>query len=281
MMTSRIIEFKGRPLFKKAEFNPPFLMQGEIKDFACFFYMTKGIMLSYDGRGRHQINEREAIMKQCGNYVQQYLAAEGSDTCEAIAIYLYPELLREIYRDEVPSFMKDSVTRLPKKFVGNKLIEQYILNLSLYFENPDVLDEELGIIKIRELIMILLKSVNHANIRRLLSEIFNPVDLKLKDAINANLLNNLSMEQLAFICNMSLSTFKRKFKEVYDETPARYLRRRRLEHAASLLICGNEPITNVCYDSGFVDVTTFSALFHDKFGMSPSKYRQSMAVETK
>lgn len=262
------------PLFQKAEFNPPFLMQGEIKDFACFFYMTKGMMLSFDSRGKHQINEREAVMKQCGNYVQRYLSAAEGETCEAIAIYLYPELLREIYKNEVPSFLKEDDPGQPKKFIGNKLIEQYMINLSIYFEDPEAFDEELGILKIRELMMILLKSENHQDIRKLLSEIFTPVDVKFRDAIQTNLLNNLTMEQLAFICNMSLSTFKRKFKEVYNETPARYIRTQRLNHAASLLVCNEESIANICYDSGFVDVTTFSASFQDQFGMSPSKYRQ-------
>ena len=244
--------------------------------------MTEGMMLSYDARGQHRINEREAVLKQCGNYVQRYMAADGSEECEAIAVYLYPDLLREIYKNEVPSFLKKSnITELPKKFVGNKLIEQFMMNLSIYFEDPDTLDEELGILKIKELMMILLKSENHEDIRQLLSEIFTPVDVKFKEAVEANIFNNLGLEQLAFICNMSLSTFKRKFKEAYNETPARYIRNKRLNHAASLLLSEDDSIANISYDSGFVDVTTFSASFHQKFGVSPSKYRQSATERTK
>jgi AraC-like DNA-binding protein len=273
MIESRIIEFKGMPLFQKARFKPPFIMEGEIKDFACFFYMVEGSMVSYDARGRHQISQKEAIMKNCGNYVQEYSANSGDDKCEAIAVYLYPDLLQEIYKNEVPSFLKEDEIPIPKKLIGNKLIEQYMSNLAIYFEDTELLDTDLGILKLKELMMILLKSENHENIRKLLSEIFAPVNVKFKYAVEQNVFNNLSLEQLAFVCNMSLSTFKREFKKVFDETPARYIKSKRLDKAASLLHCEGDSIGSIAFDSGFQDVTTFSANFQERFGISPSKYR--------
>lgn len=249
-------------------------MQGEIKDFACFFYMTKGTLTSYDARGIHTISAREAIMKNCGNYVQTYHGEDASNDCEAVAVYLYPELLKTIYKNEVPSFLTENHSiPVPKKLVGNQLIEQYMNNLAIYFESPESLDEELGILKLKELMLILLKSENHENIRKLLSEIFAPVNIKFKQTIENNIFNPLGMDQLAFVCNMSLSTFKREFKKTFGETPAKYIKSRRLNHAASLLSCSDDSITTIAYDSGFQDVTTFSASFQEKFQVPPSKYR--------
>lgn len=274
MYTDTVIPFRGMPLFQKARFKSPFIMQGAIQDFACFFYMTEGTMASFDGRGKHHINSKEAVLKHCGNYVQEYIADTDSNECEAIAVYLYPELLKEIYKDEVPSFLKSDVAiPNPKKFIGNKLIEQYMNNLALYFESPETLDEELGILKLKELMMILLKSENHVQIRTLLSDIFTPVNVKFKDAIERNIFNHLSTDQLAFICNMSISTFKRVFKKNFETSPAKYIKDRRLQHAASMLVCTNENISAIAYDSGFQDVTTFSAIFHEKYKTAPSKYR--------
>ena len=248
-------------------------MQGEIKDFACFFYLVQGALISMDARGVHQVGQKEAIIKNCGNYVQKYVNQGHSDQCEAIAVYLYPELLKEIYRDEIPSFLKTDEVPVPKKLIGNKLIEQYMMNLALYFEVPETVDEELGILKLKELIMILLKSENHQNVRKFLSEIFAPVNVKFKQAIENNLFNPLSLDQLAFICNMSLSTFKREFKKVFQETPARYIKQRRLEYAASQLLCSDDSVTHIAYDSGFQDLSTFSAVFQNKYQMSPTQYR--------
>jgi AraC-like DNA-binding protein len=273
MIESKIIEFKGMPLFQRARFKPPFIMEGEIKDFACFFYMVEGAMVSYDARGKHHISTKEAIMKNCGNYIQEYVAGAENEKCEAIAIYLYPELLQKIYKDEVPNFEQQKGVQQPKKLVGNKLVEQYMNNLSIYFEDEELLDEELGILKLKELVMILLRSENHQNIRKLLSEIFAPVNVKFRQAIEENLFNNLSTEQLSFLCGMSLSTFKREFKKTFNETPARYIKHKRLEHAAKLLCKKDEPISAIAYDCGFQDSTTFSASFHEKYQVSPSQYR--------
>ncbi len=261
------------PLFQKARFKAPFIMEGEIKDFACFFYMIQGSMMSYDARGMHTITVKEAILKNCGQYVQKYIGANESEECEAIAVFLYPELLKEIYKDQVPSYLINDTVPIPKKLIGNKLIEQYMSNLTIYFEEVEAFDEALGILKLKELMMILLKSENHENIRKLLSDIFAPVNLKLKEVIENNLYNNLSLEQLAFISNMSLSTFKREFKKSFNDTPGRYIKNKRLERAALKLVSSDASIRSIAFDTGFQDTTTFSASFRKKYNTSPSKFR--------
>ncbi len=270
---NNIIEFKGMPLFQRVRLKAPFTIEGEILDFACFFYMVEGRMLSYDSRGEHQIDEKDAIIKNCNSYVQKYLASETSDEVEAIAIYLYPKLFQMIYKDEIPSFLKQEEIPVPKKLISNTLIEQYMMNLSLYFEEPDTLDEELGILKLKELMMILLKSENHINIRKYLSEIFAPVNLQLKQTIENNIFNPLTIQQLAYLCSMSLSTFKREFKKTYNETPARYIKHRRLSKAAKLLISSDQQIGEIAFICGYHDVTTFSNIFNEKYGESPSSFR--------
>jgi len=274
-MESITIEFKGMPLFQKAVFNSPQVMQGTLESFACFFYMVEGSMVSYDARGAHRISEKEAITKNCGSYVQKFIHSQETEKCEAIAIYLYPELLQEIYKNEIPNFIISENTKMPKKQIGNKLIEHYMNNLILFFEDPETLDEELGILKLKELIMILLRSENQESVRNLLSEIFSPINIQLKEVIQNNLFNPLQIEELAFICNMSLSTFKREFKKTFNSSPAKYIKEQRLENAASLLMCDDKSIRDIAFDCGFQDVTTFSDSFHQKYGKSPSQFRKN------
>ncbi|MBX2845279.1 MAG: AraC family transcriptional regulator [Saprospiraceae bacterium] len=274
-MQQCVIPFKGMPLFHKASIAPPFTMQGEIKDVACFFYVSKGVMTSFDKRGRHITATRNAILKNCGHYIQEFTKDNEFEECEAIAVFLYPQLLKEIYKDEVPSFLTQAKVPTPKQLIGNQLIEQYMMNLSVYFENPSSLDEELAILKLKELVLILLKSENHENVRQFLSEIFSPINVSLKQAVENNLYNRLNIDQLAYICNMSLSTFKREFKKTFQQTPAKYIKQKRLEKAASLLRSTRLQVSEIAYDTGFIDPSTFSTNFHEKYGCSPRKYRLS------
>ena len=72
---------------------------------------------------------------------------------------------------------------------------------------------------------------------------------------------------------MSLSTFKREFKKTFGETPARYIKKKRLQRAKYLLISTTDPISEIAYSLGFIDPSTFSALFKTQFNISPSRYR--------
>ena len=91
--------------------------------------------------------------------------------------------------------------------------------------------------------------------------------------IENNIFNEISIEELAFVCNKSLSSFKRLFNAHFNDTPARYIKRRRLEHAAQLLSTTTENISSIAYDCCFNDPTTFSAVFSNYFGISPTMYR--------
>ncbi len=259
-------------MFQRAKFTANEIMQGELKEFACFFYMLEGSLISYDNRGAHRINKLDGIAKNCGRYVQQYVNEAGDNYCEAIAVYLYPELLKKIYSDDYPKVVKGR-TKKPNKYIANELVERYMNGLALYFEESDVIDEELSILKIKELILILLRSSIHKDVERLLLDIFSPAETAFKTIIENNIFNPLSMPQLAYISNMSLSTFKRTFKKVFNETPAKYIKNRRLEAAATQLLNSTSAIQHIAFDVGFQDVTTFTACFTEKFGKSPSNYR--------
>ena len=274
-MKEWIINFKGMPLFQKVRMETPFHLQGELKDVACFFFLSKGTMRSYDGRGLYTTTSQNAILKNCGRYIQRFVGADDEKDCEATAVFLYPELLKEIFRDEVPYFLKSNKAVQPRKYLGNQLIEQYMNNLSIYFDEPEAFDEELGVLKLKELIHILLKSENSASLQELLSEVFSTTSIQLKEAVENNLTNDITIEQLAYICNMSLSTFKRAFKQTFNDTPARYIKNRRLEEAQRRILNSSERISDIAFDLGYIELSTFSTNFKIKFGASPSTYRKN------
>ena len=67
--------------------------------------------------------------------------------------------------------------------------------------------------------------------------------------------------------------FFRSFRAAFGETPHQFLTRQRLARARTLLAGGRHTVTNVCFDSGFQSVASFSALFRRHFGVSPRAAR--------
>jgi transcriptional regulator GlxA family with amidase domain len=83
----------------------------------------------------------------------------------------------------------------------------------------------------------------------------------------------LDVRSLARIAHVSEAHFIRTFRATFGETPHRYLQRRRIERAMFLLRATDRSVTEICLDTGFISLGTFSRTFHDIVGVSPTVYR--------
>jgi AraC family transcriptional regulator len=84
----------------------------------------------------------------------------------------------------------------------------------------------------------------------------------------------LTLDDVAQSACLSPFHFHRTFKAVFQQTPHEYLRRRRLDRAARLLRETEAPVTEICLDSGFESLGSFSTLFRARFGASPREFRR-------
>lgn len=94
-----------------------------------------------------------------------------------------------------------------------------------------------------------------------------------RDLIDRSYAEPLDLDELARAAGYSRYHFARSFREVYGETPGRYLARRRIERAKELLRAANLTVTEVCYLVGFTSLGSFSTRFKELAGVPPSTYR--------
>jgi AraC-like DNA-binding protein len=105
------------------------------------------------------------------------------------------------------------------------------------------------------------------------SEDTNRRMLRARDAMDRRFAEPLDVSGLAAIAHLSPSQFSRVFRDTFGETPHRYLQRRRVERAMTLLRQTDRPVTNVAWDVGFASLGTFSRTFSAIVGCSPSEFR--------
>jgi AraC family transcriptional regulator, exoenzyme S synthesis regulatory protein ExsA len=98
-------------------------------------------------------------------------------------------------------------------------------------------------------------------------------DFEIRKAVEQNITSNLTLEELAFLCHTSASTFKRKFIKLYNITPGQYFLHRKMEIAASLLLQNENP-AEVFYKVGYENHSSFSQSFKQIYGMSPKRFQQ-------
>lgn len=102
--------------------------------------------------------------------------------------------------------------------------------------------------------------------------------LRARDAMDRAYAQPLDVPALARIAHVSQAHFIRTFRATFGETPHRYLQRRRVERAMSLLRETDRSVTDICFEVGFASPGTFSRTFRDIVGRSPRTYRQQAAA---
>jgi len=98
--------------------------------------------------------------------------------------------------------------------------------------------------------------------------------LRARDEMDRRYAEPLDVPTLARLALVSEAHFIRTFRATFGETPNRYLQRRRVERAMWLLRSTDRSVTDICMDVGFSSLGTFSRVFRDIVGESPSAYRR-------
>lgn len=91
--------------------------------------------------------------------------------------------------------------------------------------------------------------------------------------IENNLKGTIKLEDLAKMCNYSVRSYLRIFKNIIGSTPYEFILKSRLYLACKLLLDTEMSITQVSAECGFYDAAHFSRLFKKHLGMSPTQYR--------
>ncbi|UUF14664.1 MULTISPECIES: AraC family transcriptional regulator [Flavobacterium] len=270
----------GKTLIQKIELTPPFNFDFPVTEQACFLYVK-------DGDVEYQIDEEQisvatnySLLLNCINSGKQIHNSKSNSNCEIVIVTFYPEILKKIYDRELPLLLQK-----PKNVISNKssekinndfLIQKYIEGLLFYFENPSLINEDILVLKVKEIILLLSQTQNSESIQLILSQLFSPTTYTFKQIIEANLFSQLTIEELAQQNNLSVSSFKREFAKIYHDTPANYIKVKKLEKAAELLQVSDQRITEIAFDCGFNDLANFTKSFTSKYNVSPTNYRQKL-----
>jgi AraC-like DNA-binding protein len=93
-------------------------------------------------------------------------------------------------------------------------------------------------------------------------------------AIRAAPGESLALEEMAEIACLSPFHFSRVFRKVAGTTPGAYLTAVRMDWAKRLLLSTDLSVTEVCFETGFSSLGTFTSRFSNLVGVTPSRLRQ-------
>ena len=94
------------------------------------------------------------------------------------------------------------------------------------------------------------------------------------DYLTQHLSSRVTIDELSRMFLMNPSTMKALFKSVYGSSLASHVREHRMQHAAKLLLEGDENVAQVARAVGYESQSKFSTEFHKAFGVLPTEYRK-------
>ena len=220
-----------------------------------------------------EIGNTQFLLMSSGNCLMSEKTA-GADGYQSVLFFFDNKILGDFFVKHplVLHHDKKSVTEVPfLVFEKDDFLQNYIQSLLLMLSSGQQVSRDMLKIKLEELLLFM-SGKYPAQIARLQNSLLEFDDLSIKKAVSASVMSNVTVEELAFLCNTSLSTFKRKFSKLYGTSPNKWLLNERMKLAADLLKRGH--LTSEIYSQvGYENLSSFIYSFKQIYGVTPKQFQ--------
>lgn len=235
----------------------------------CF--MLKGRKELIDGTKHYSMNHEQIGLVPSGNMLMNERVTLKEEF-ESLLLFFSNEFLAEFLRKyeinvEIKDYDQPPVLVFPK--------DEYLVTFqrSMKILEHDFKKRTFRIAKLEEILLYLLEKHPGQTRGFISSSILKNQHNPLTEVIQNHKYDNLSSEELAFLCNMSLSTFKRRFYEVYKTSPRKYVVAAKMKKAEMLLQHRKRP-SEIYFELGYENQSSFTTEFKKHFGVTPTVYCQ-------
>jgi hypothetical protein len=186
-------------------------------------FVLQGCKEVYTPAQKMAFRAGEGFLLKAGNYLMTERFARGH-VYESLSISFSAAAAAAIPACLLPAgspFHHDPLF----SFSSCSSIDAFIASMRSYFTlNPPFLDwKNLLQLKLQELFWLLSNTTGGKSFNDFLQSLNPPSATTLQTLMESHYNENLTLEELAFLGGLSLSTFKRKFGEIFHTTPHRWI----------------------------------------------------------
>lgn len=236
-----------------------------------FSYQISGTLTINNGEKEYTFNQGDYRFIRRNQLIKFVKQPPPDGVFKSISVYLDQPTLRQFAMengyeaDHAQARQTEPIATLK----GGSVIKGFMDSLLPYSEDDGLIDEALQALKVREAIMILLRTM--PELQHVLFDFSEPGKIDLEAFMHKNFHFNVQMNRFAYLTGRSLATFKRDFERIFHTSPSRWLQQRRLQEAHYLIREKGRAPSDVYLEIGFEDLSHFSFAFKKMYGIAPSR----------
>lgn len=290
-----MVDYTGKPITKHSNCSKFCSMMRDIKDYSL-------LCEKCDSRGGiESARTKEAYIYKCHKGIvdfavpiiveDQYLGAimagqilveddDNLDLEEVVRIntdfkhlddIISKQLEEEYKKLPIVNFEKIKSIAQMMFHVSNYIVQEAVNNISLNEVNNKTpyKDDSENVVDYKD---IDIEEIENVNLKTNENEYDSPI-IKAIEYIDDNIHENISLDKMAFVCNLSKCYFSKLFKKETGLNFVTYLNKKKMSKSKQLLKNTDNPINNIATDLGFEDCGYFIRLFKKQEGITPKQYR--------
>lgn len=235
--------------------------------------LVEGSQAVHTGIDRLTIDNSNILIFCPCNFLMCEKRTSARGQYQSIVVYFSRQQLVDFFvRHQFPNKLNtpDAAVRAIQK---DAFIESFVNSLVSLMELTPSVPRQFASHKLEELLMYL--SIKdpvtttwlYTNVTK------KDADFEFKRLIESNVDTTVSLDELAFLANMSPATFRRKFIKSFGMAPAKWFLQQRMNLARTLLEDPENKPGNVYYRVGYENHSSFAYSFKRLFGETPSEYQ--------
>lgn len=186
-------------------------------------------------------------------------------------------------------FVGNQFWEIPEMSKVNNLLEKAKYGIQISGKTRDILAKKMNqktelapakkLIQLIDLLLIIAESKECEMIDfHFMEQPPTPLDTerfrKVYTYLAENYTSEVALESIAGVANLSPTSFCRFFKKIARQTFVESLTQFRVNHAANLLSSTEKPVAQICFESGFSNISYFNKVFKKTLGQNPLAYRK-------
>jgi AraC-like DNA-binding protein len=242
-----------------------------------FSFLLEGEKRVYYAEKQAMIDNSQFLLLSSGNCITSERSVSDNAIYKSVMLSFAPNVLTNFFL-KYPHVYRDrrgkNTTEPFLVFDKDDFLQNFLHSLCLILEGGKLPSRDMKQLKFDELLLYMAERYPQQliGLRAVVQE--DQEDSIIRKSAETNINNNVTVEELAFLCNMSLSTYKRKFGKIYGTTPIRWFLQKRMELAATMLLVKGEKPSEIYHKVGYENHSSFTQSFKQVYGVTPSEYQQ-------